>query len=141
MNPLIRPWRHLFDFKGRATRGEYLLFHVTGVVALMVFVAILSLVSSLIFGLGANRGSNVAVIAVLISYLLFFVTHIAIGIRRLHDQGEPGVKYLLTFIPLFGIFFWLMMILTAGQDFENDYGPDPRQPENAGADELGGVFS
>jgi uncharacterized membrane protein YhaH (DUF805 family) len=141
MNPLIRPWRHLFDFKGRATRTEYILFHVTGVVALMIGVATFSFLHSLIFGLDPNRRDGIAVAMVLIVYLAFIVTHVAIGVRRLHDQGEPGVKYLLTFIPLIGFFFWLMMVLTTGQDFENDYGPDPRQPETAGVDELGGVFS
>ena len=145
MNPLIRPWRHLFDFKGRATRTEYLLFHLTGVVAVMVALLISGiiwgLVSALLNGRGPERNSPGVLIIVVLIYLTFFITHIAIGVRRLHDQGEPGVKYLLNFIPFVGFIFWLMMVLKRGDDFENDYGQDPRQPERAPTEELGSLFS
>lgn len=144
MNPLIRPWRHLFDFNGRATRTEYLLFHITGIAALFVLGMVLGLIAAMIGDTrsdGPNPAAAIVMIPLLIGYLVFVVTHIAIGVRRLHDHGEPGIKYLLTFIPLVGIFFLLMMIFTAGHDFENDYGPDPRQPDQGTGDELGGVFS
>jgi hypothetical protein len=33
------------------------------------------------------------------------------------------------------------MVFTPGENFENEYGPDPRQPEQIGQGDLGGVFS
>lgn len=145
MNPLIRPWRHLFDFKGRATRSEYLLFNVTGVIAVMAALLIsgvvLGLVSALLHLAPPTRNGGAIIIIVMLIYLTFFIMHIAIGVRRLHDQGEPGIKYLLNFIPFIGFVFWIMMVLKRGDDFENDYGPDPRQPEQAPTEDLGGVFS
>jgi len=149
MNPLIRPWRHLFDFRGRATRTEYGLYHLT---AIALFVALETIFVAIKIGLSGSAGpvhnnpasmmvSLIGGLTFLIGLPLLYVAHIAISIRRLHDHGEPGIKFLLTFIPLIGIIFWLMMVFTRGDDFENDYGPDPRQPEAVGGSELGGVFS
>jgi uncharacterized membrane protein YhaH (DUF805 family) len=150
MNPLIRPWRHLFDFRGRATRTEYGLYHITAVV---LFIALELLFAGINIGLtgGHPESANgnpvamvvamVGVFAILLAMLLLYIGHIAISIRRLHDHGEPGIKFLLTFIPLAGIIFWLMMVFTSGEHFENEYGPDPRQPEEVGQGDLGGVFS
>jgi uncharacterized membrane protein YhaH (DUF805 family) len=149
MNPLIRPWRHLFDFKGRATRTEYGLYHIT---AIVLFIALQLLFAGINAGLtgGHPESANgdpvamvvtmVGAVAILLAMPLLYIGHIAISLRRLHDHGEPGIKFLLTFIPLAGIIFWLMMVFTRGDDFENDYGPDPRQPEAAG-NQLDGVFS
>jgi len=149
MNTLKRTWRDPFDFKGRSTRTEYGLYHLT---AIALFVAIEAILIGINIGIngpaGATHNSLMATIVGLISGLIFivglpllYIAHIAISIRRLHDHGEPGIKFLLTFIPFVGIIFWLMMVFTRGDDFENDYGPDPRRPEAVGAGELGGVFS
>jgi|GEM_PF-1208605 len=144
MNPLVRPWLHLFDFKGRATRSEYLLFHVTGVLAAMATLLVsgimLGVISALLGDPNPARGPGPIILTILI-YGLFVITHIAIGVRRLHDHGEPGIKYLLNAIPLIGFFFWLVMVFKRGDDFENDYGPDPRQPDGQRTGDLGGVFS
>lgn len=150
MNPLIRPWRHLFDFKGRATRTEYGLYHLTAVVLFFVLQLLLVGVNAGLTGGHPESMSGhpmtivasiVEVVVMLLALLLFYVGHIAISVRRLHDHGEPGVKFLLTFIPLAGIIFWLMMVFTPGEYIENEYGPDPRQPEQVGQGDLGGVFS
>jgi uncharacterized membrane protein YhaH (DUF805 family) len=149
MKPLIRPWRDPFDFKGRSTRTEYGLYHLT---AIALFIALETIFIAINIGLsgpaGAAHSNPVAMVISLIGGLIFivglpllYVAHVAISIRRLHDQGQPGIRFLLTFIPFIGIIFWLMMVFTRGDDFENDYGPDPRQPEAVGDNELGGVFS
>jgi uncharacterized membrane protein YhaH (DUF805 family) len=143
MNPLTRPWRHLFDFSGRATRTEYLLFHVIGFVAVMIAGTIVGVIAALIDGGNPHNagGDYLLIPAIILSYGVFLVTHIAIAVRRLHDHGEPGIKYLLTFIPLIGIVFWFMLVFTRGDDFENDYGYDPRQGEPVATSDLSGVFS
>ena len=148
MNPIVRPWRQLFDFRGRATRTEYALFHVT---AILLFIAY-----ELVIGLGAlifldgpvpsqpgPASIALTMIVGIVSFALFvlvLIGHISIAIRRLHDHGEPRLKYLLTFIPFIGFIFWIMLVFARGDDCENDYGPDPRQPEQIGVDELGSVF-
>jgi uncharacterized membrane protein YhaH (DUF805 family) len=149
MNILRRTWGDPFDFKGRSTRTEYALYHLTAIALFVVIEGVLIGINIGINGpAGTTQHSPVATIVSLIGGLTFivglpllYIAHIAVSIRRLHDQGEPGIKFLLTFIPFVGIIFWLMMVFTRGDDFENDYGPDPRQPEAVGGSELGGVFS
>ena len=145
----MRPWRQLFDFRGRATRTEYALFHVTMIFLYIAFEGLNYGLMSL-SGPGpikAQPGLMVLILAGILAIfqilmiLAFLIGHISIAIRRLHDHGEPGVKYLLTFIPLIGIIYWVMLVFTKGDDFENDYGPDPRQPVQPSVDELSSVFS
>ena len=149
MNPIVRPWRQVFDFRGRATRTEYALFHVTAILLLIAY-EVLSALIRLVFFPGAatsQPGPAHIAFAMIVGVGLFalfvvvLIGHVSIAIRRLHDHGEPWLKYLLTFIPFIGFIFWIMLVFSKGDDFENDYGPDPRQPEQVSADELGSVFS
>ena len=152
MNPVIRPWRQVFDFSGRATRTEYGLYHLTFFgfcIAMEAVTFAIGMAIGLTDGAGppSAEPGPVAMIFIglwsllwLVIFVVFVIGHISIAIRRLHDHGDPGAKYLLTFIPLVGIVFWAMLVFTRGDDFENDYGPDPRHPEGT-TEELGGVFS
>jgi len=148
MNPIVRPWRQIFDFRGRATRSEYALFHVTAILLFIAYEVLVGLIAA-IFLRGSVPsqpgpvGVAMTMILGIVSFALFVVVlvgHISIAIRRLHDHGEPWLKYLLTFIPFIGFIFWIMLVFAKGDDYENDYGPDPRQPEQIGTEELGSVF-
>ena len=155
MNPLIRPWRQMFNFSGRATRTEYGLYHLSFFGGLIALEVIMIAIIAATVGIDPRPGAPVnapppstavSIIGGLISllwliaFVLFLIGHISVSVRRQHDAGEPGAKYLLTFIPLAGIIFWAIMVFTPGDFGENDYGPDPRNPEATG-EELGGVFS
>lgn len=147
MNPLVRPWRQVFDFSGRATRTEYGLFHLSAFGAYFA----LGVLPVTMFDVRAGRAAEPGVVAIifiavlaLLSLALFFaalIGHFSISVRRLHDHGEPGVKYFLTWIPFIGFIFWLMLVFARGNDWENDYGPDPRQPGQDSVEALGSVFS
>ncbi len=147
MNPLVRPWRQVFNFSGRATRTEYGLFHLSAFGAYTV----LGVLPITMFDGRAGRAAEPGVFAMIIIAVLALLTlalvitaligHFSITIRRLHDHGEPGIKYFLTWIPLIGFIFLLMLVFTRGNDWENDYGPDPRQPEQDSVEALGSVFS
>lgn len=149
MSPFIRPWRQVADFSGRATRTEYGLFHITAVIGFFGL-TFLSVILRGLLGqpdIGSALGimsSAVTLLLALASVFLLVATligHVSIAIRRLHDHGEPGIKYLLTFIPLVGFIFYLMLVFSRGDDFENDYGPDPRRPEQDSPETLATVFS
>jgi len=148
VNPFIRPWRHLFDFNGRASRTEYGLFHV-GVVLLyfavsLVF-ALIALLVAVLTGSVEHVGSGIyfviSIVEIVVFFLIFLIGHLSVTIRRLHDHNEPGLKYLLTFIPFVGIIFWALLVFTRGTEGENDYGHDPRQPEPVSTEKLESVFS
>ena len=150
MNPFVRPWRHLFDFRGRASRTEYGLFHITAIVAYIV-IGILPVMMLDTRGSRAGHGAEPGALAIgiililaLLSTVLFFaalIGHLSVTVRRLHDLGDPWVKYVLTLIPLMGFILWLIMVFKAGDDYENDYGPDPRLGEQESTETLGSVFS
>lgn len=147
MNPLIRPWRHLFDFRGRASRREYALFHL-GIVALYFLTTILTGVGAALgfafFGQPGNAGPIVAIVILGeggLFLLLFVIGHLSVSIRRLHDQNQPWIRYLFTLIPLVGLVYWAMLVFRRGSDGENDYGHDPRHPAPVSTELLGAVFS
>lgn len=147
MNPFIRPWRHLFDFRWRASRREYALFHL-GIVLFYFLVSTLSLLGIALgfafFGHPGNDGTIVGVTWLIefgLFLLAFVIGHVSVSVRRLHDHNQPWIKYLFTLIPLVGIAFWALLVFTRGSEGENDYGHDPRGPEPVSTAMLGSVFS
>eukprot|EP01035_Chromulina_nebulosa_P037904 gene37904-51182_t len=147
MNPLVRPWRHLFDFRGRASRREYALFHA-GIVALYFLTTILTGVGAALgfafIGQPANAGEIVAIVILGeggLFLLLFVIGHVSVSIRRLHDRNVSWTGYLFTLIPLVGLFYWVPLAFARGTDGENDYGHDPRYPAPVSTELLGAVFS
>jgi uncharacterized membrane protein YhaH (DUF805 family) len=147
MNPLIRPWRHLFDFRGRASRREYALFHL-GIVALYVLTTIITATGMvLVFALLARTNDGGPLFAItwlgenVLFLLLFVIGHVSVSIRRLHDANEPWIRYLFTLLPIVGLVFWARLVFRRGTDGENDYGHDPRYPAPVSTEMLGAVFS
>jgi uncharacterized membrane protein YhaH (DUF805 family) len=149
MHLLVRPWFKAFDFHGRATRSEYLLFHVTAIATVLGSQTLLGLFTLAVFGPGGPVELSPATIAASVLFsaiwlmlvLTSIIGHISVSVRRLHDHGEPGSRYLLSFIPLIGVVFWLMLVFAQGHGFENEYGPDPRNPEPDTVEDLRLFFS
>lgn len=100
-------------FSGRARRQEYwmyTLFNVGILVVLMILDAVLGTAPWLyaIYALGTLLPS------------------LAVTVRRLHDIGKSGWWVLINLVPLVG-FIWLIVLLaTAGNDQQNQYGPNPK---------------
>lgn len=147
MNPLFRPWRHLFDFRGRASRREFLLFHV-GVVVLYIVLIFASLFG---FTFAVERQvvdpNDVSMLAVTILcetgvlLLVLLVGHFSVAARRLHDLNRPGVACLLSLVPVVDLVLWGALLALPGSEGENDYGPDPRLPPPVRVEGLEAVFS
>lgn len=147
MDIILRPWRLYADFDGRSRRSEYFVFILVRYGVMFALVFFLGA-----FGAILQRASGqpvrapiggVAVTVVLIYFLATIVPGWSVTVRRLHDQGKSFKWIFLTFVPIFGVGLIASLVFGfwPGDDFENDYGPDPRQPEQVGATELGGVFS
>jgi uncharacterized membrane protein YhaH (DUF805 family) len=149
VNPFTRPWRHLFDFRGRASRREYALFHLGIIFFYFLITTLTGIGMALAFAFfgepdGAASGTILGVTWIgelALFVLIFLIGHLSVSIRRLHDQNKPWLGYLLTLIPLLGIAFWALLVFTRGSEGENDYGYDPRQPEPVSTEMLGSVFS
>lgn len=138
--------RRFFDFRGRASRREYFLFHLIGFAAILLpLFAIMPFLPPE----GAAPVSDSAappLFAILFGTLYLIVElgvvigSFAVAARRLHDQGKSGWHMLFGLIPLIGWIITLVWIFTPGDEGENYYGPDPRGGDFETAAAYDGVF-
>lgn len=138
MRWVIRPWRQAFDFSGRATRREYWLFQAQ---LLLLYFGLIVLMGWLIEALQSDAVTGGVAVATLLIMLFFIVASLALGVRRVHDHDKTGWLFLLSFVPLIGWIFLLIMTLTPGTKGENSYGYDPREGDHLSAEEVASVFS
>ena len=102
-------------FSGRARRKEFWMFYLVQVLV----------VGALAVAFAITESAAVEWIQ-LIYILATLIPTIAVTVRRLHDTGSSGAWYFITFIPLIGP-FWLLVLLTGSTQPEaNKYGPNPK---------------
>jgi uncharacterized membrane protein YhaH (DUF805 family) len=133
MNELLKPWRGVGDFNGRATRKEYW----SGVIQ---FTLVFFLLAALLVGLiEAFQSAAVTIIMgiALFGFVVFAaIASTALGIRRSHDFDVTGWLVLTMYIPYAG---WIAMIVIGcipGTAGNNRWGADP-----LGGPSLQQVFS
>lgn len=149
MEWMILPFKRYAEFTGRSRRMEYWMF----VLLQIIVYAVLALV---VFGIGggleefanADPEDPMAVYSMLFSgagllmvvwWLATIIPSIAVGVRRLHDRDMSGWWYLgfivLSIIPIVGIIAsiaFLVIMLLPGTPGPNRFGPDPKDPSQAG---------
>ena len=113
------------EFKGRASRKEYWMYVLFGIVISIV----LSIVDR-ILGLSTSRGFGL--IGSLYS-LAVLLPGLAIAVRRLHDTNKSGLWLLLILVPLIGPIVILVFLILDGQKQDNQYGSVPKEPEKPAA--------
>ena len=107
-------------FSGRARRKEYwmyVLFNFIFAVIAIILDNVLGLASKEI-GYGPIYGLYV---------LATLIPSLAVSVRRLHDIGKSGWYLLVGIIPLIGGIWLLVLMATAGDMGENEYGADPKE--------------
>lgn len=114
--------RHYADFDGRARRQEFWMF----VLFNTVFVTMMCIVAVVGFAIAEPLGY--VLILVLLAYNVgVIVPGIAVGVRRLHDIGKPGIWYLIIFVPFVGSFIFLYFCVLDSQPGPNAFGPNPKE--------------
>jgi uncharacterized membrane protein YhaH (DUF805 family) len=109
-------------FSGRSRRSEYWYF--------FLFNLILSFALGIVDGIiGTNNFASGNGLLGLIYSLATIVPSLAVGVRRMHDQGKSGWFIL---IPIYNI----VLFATDGNKGTNEYGPDPKNPEYTVEDHL-----
>lgn len=129
MEWMLMPLKRYAEFDGRSRRMEYWMFTLGYWIVLTIWVVLSFLVGALI---GGREGDDFAVgmmlIGIVVIVLGLFIPSLAVSIRRLHDQGKSGWFYLISFIPYVGGIILLVLMCIAGDEGENEYGPDPKMP-------------
>jgi len=97
------------NFNGRARRKEYWMFYL--------FFIIFSFVAMMLDGVLGTFGAlyGLYVLALLVPALSVFV-------RRLHDINKSGWWYFISWIPLIGGIWLLVLLCTDGDKESNQYG-------------------
>ena len=138
MRWILRPWRQFFDFSGRATRREYWLFQVQLV---LLYVGLLLAAGAVAETFQSDTTDVVVGFAVIPAILFYLIGSLSSGVRRIHDHDKSGWLFLLSFVPLIGWIFFLIMGLTPGTAGDNSYGRDPREGDLPSAEEVAAIFS
>lgn len=130
MNWYIKVIKQYADFNGRARRTEYWMF--------ILFNAIFAIAAMLIDNmLGLTISTEIPYGPLYIIYgLAMFIPGLAVAVRRLHDTGKSGWMILIALIPFIGGIILLVFMVTSGTVGSNEYGPDPKNPNNE-IDEIG----
>lgn len=56
---------------------------------------------------------------------LSIIFNICLKVQRLHDLNRSGYHYFLTWIPIYNIYIYIILIFEKGTDGPNEYGEDP----------------
>ncbi len=120
------------NFQGRARREEYWMFVLFNI----IFIIGIALFSFLLVSLT----DVAAFMALYVIYIIaVFIPSLAVAVRRLHDIGKSGWFYLVSFIPLIGSIWLLILFVTEGDRGPNQYGPDPKSVIDKDINEIGTV--
>ncbi len=115
MNWYIHVMKNYATFSGRARRKEYWMFVLFNIIFASIAAAIdyaLFEAPGIIYGLYV---------------LAIIVPSIAVAVRRLHDIGKGGGWFFISFVPVIGGIWFLVLMLTDSQPGENEYGPNPKE--------------
>lgn len=120
MNWYLKVLKQYADFSGRARRKEYWMF-----VLFNLIFAIVAMILDNILGL------TVGILPYGVFYVLYtlavFIPGLAVAVRRLHDVGKSGWMILIALIPLIGVIWLLVLMVTDSNPGKNQYGSNPKE--------------
>jgi uncharacterized membrane protein YhaH (DUF805 family) len=106
------------DFYGRATRSEFWYLYL--------FYVLIILGASIAFNMISAR---LALPMVMLIFLGHVIPVLAALVRRLHDTSRSGWWFLISFIPVIGTIVLIVFLAQEGDEYENDWGPNPLNEE------------
>mgnify|MGYP001017370345 FL=1 len=107
------------EFQGRASRSEFFRYNLMISLCLTIIPIIMGIIK-----LVSNNIMTVIVLYVLLGIieLALILPGLAIAVRRLHDTNKSGWFFLINFIPIVGPIWFLILMLTKGDTYTNNYG-------------------
>lgn len=113
MSYYLSVWKNYAKFSGRARRREYWMFALFNILAAIV-IMVVSVAIKMPF-------------LYMIYLLASLCPSLAVCVRRLHDIGKSGIWFFITFVPLIGSIWILILLCRDSQPGENPYGPNPKE--------------
>lgn len=112
MDSYIRMFKNYVNFNNRTSRKDYWLA--------ILFNWIIAFVIGII-----GNATDMSIFKVLgyLYSLATLVPGIALSIRRMHDIGKAGTWILVSFIPIAGQIWFLVLVCTASKPVGEQYGP------------------
>ena len=112
----VKVLKNYATFTGRARRKEFWMF------------VLCNLIIAVGIGILARIAPAFSLLSLLYS-LAVLIPGLAVSVRRLHDIGKSGVWVLISFVPLIGGIWLIILLAQEGVQAENKWGPDPKAVE------------
>ena len=129
MNWYLKVLKQYADFSGRARRKEYWMFT-------LIHICIFALLIFLMFYASnnfENEPNSLLFIIIGFYFLATLIPLVAVTVRRLHDMGQSGWWYLISFVPYIGSFVILIFTCMDSVKKPNKWGENPKGTGNDNA--------
>ena len=123
MNWYLTVVKNYAGFSGRARRKEYWMFLLFN----MIFAFVAAIIDNVVGTASPELGYGVFYG---LYTLAMIIPGIAVIVRRLHDVGKSGWMYFIVFIPIVGVIWLMVLLLTDSDAGENQYGQNPKELSN-----------
>lgn len=120
MNWYLKVLKQYTDFNGRARRKEYWMFVLFNILFSVIAMMLDNVLGIAMEGIYYGPLYGIYLLAIILPSL-------AVAVRRLHDIGKSGWMILITFIPLIGGIWLLVLLVTDSKPGDNQYGPNPKE--------------
>ena len=108
------------EFKGRANRSEFWLFALVNAAISIVYQILVSVLA------GSTAATLIVSIIFGVFALAILVPGLALSVRRMHDIGKGGGWIFITFVPIIGSIWFLVLCIKEGEPAANRFGePQP----------------
>jgi uncharacterized membrane protein YhaH (DUF805 family) len=126
MGSYFTPWKKYATFSGRASLGEYWTFTLINIVIGIVLYVPFLVTGGMNSSSSGSSGVGPLIALPAVFELAIILPSLAVLVRRLHDSNRSGGWFFITFVPLIGGLWLLVLSLLGGTAGENRYGPDPK---------------
>ena len=124
MNWYLKVLKNYAVFSGRARRKEYWMFALFQLIFALAAMAIDNIIGTT-FKIG-DQGIPYGYVYMIYT-LALFIPALAVAVRRLHDVGKSGWFLLICLIPIIGVIWLLVLLVTDSKPGDNEYGPNPKE--------------
>lgn len=118
MNGYVSAMRRYFEFGGRSSRAEFWIYFLVYIVIL----ALAAVADAFLFGGRLDAQDGLGILPAIVT-LIHFIPTLSVSFRRLHDTDRSAWWLLISFIPLVGAIWLLVLYCLPGTPGTNRFGP------------------